>query len=314
MAKAASMALTAMQQFLKQERDHSLTSFVVGGASKRGWDTWLTAVIDRRVIAIVPIVAPFGNLTATMNTMWKSYGEWTFAFEPYCQENIPGYLNTPVWFELMANIDVVAFRDRLTMPKYLICATGDEFFLPQSPTFFWDDLRGPKYLRMVPNAEHSMAGHAEGVMISVVAFMESIIKTEAPPEVNWSISQDGTSITFTTNTKPEKVRVWTADNPKKRDFREIVCGIKDDPLCLNFHGLFKDTEISATSFENGIYTYISTATLPSEGWRAYMVEAEYPRGVTSKVAGMKITSGVSIIPQTFPYEGCGQNCTNYCPP
>jgi PhoPQ-activated pathogenicity-related protein len=314
MAKAGSMALTAMQEFVKQERDHALPSFVVGGASKRGWATWLTAVIDRRVIAIVPIVAPFGNVTATLNEMWKSYGEWTFAFQPYCQEDIPGNLNHPVWFDLMSLIDVVAFKDRLTLPKYLICATGDEFFLPQSPLFFWDDLMGPKYLRMVPNAEHSMAGHAEGVMVSVVAFMESIIKTQVPPEVEWSISEDGTSITYTTNVKPEKVKVWSAHNPEKRDFREIVCGIKDDPLCLNFYALFSDTDIEPVSVDNGIYTYVGTVDVPSQGWTAYLVEAEYPRGDTSKVAGMKITSAVSIIPQTFPYEGCGLNCTNYCPP
>ncbi len=31
-------------------------SFIVAGASKRGWTTWTTGAVDKRVIAIVPIV------------------------------------------------------------------------------------------------------------------------------------------------------------------------------------------------------------------------------------------------------------------
>eukprot|EP01103_Thecamoeba_quadrilineata_P002891 TRINITY_DN12743_c0_g1_i1.p1 TRINITY_DN12743_c0_g1~~TRINITY_DN12743_c0_g1_i1.p1 ORF type:complete len:491 (+),score=55.56 TRINITY_DN12743_c0_g1_i1:32-1504(+) len=313
MAKAASVALTAIQQFVKKERDFSIPTFVVGGASKRGWDTWLTAAVDRRVIAIVPIVAPVGNVTATINQMWQSYGEWTFAFEPYCQEGVPGQLNHPDWFDLVALIDPVVFRDRLTMPKYVICATGDEFFMPQSPLFFWNDLRGEKYLRMVPNAEHSMAGHAEDVMYSVVQFMEAIIHSNPIPNYDWQISADGTTITVTTNAKPKKVVMWHALNPHKRDFRMIVCGINDDPLCIG-KTFWLPEELQPVSVENGIYTYSSTQNIPDKGWLGFLVEAHYDMGFESDIDPLKITSGVSIIPQTYPYEGCGLNCTNYCPP
>lgn len=35
------------------------------------------------------------------------------------------------------------------MPKLVINAGGDEFFLPDDNHYFWDDLVGPKYFRYV---------------------------------------------------------------------------------------------------------------------------------------------------------------------
>lgn len=35
----------------------------------------------------------------------------------------------------------------MTMPKLLINAGGDEFFMPDDNHYFWDDLPGPKYFR-----------------------------------------------------------------------------------------------------------------------------------------------------------------------
>lgn len=44
--------------------------------------------------------------------------------------NIMASLNSPEFKALAAVVDPYSYIDRLTMPKYAICATGDEFFLP----------------------------------------------------------------------------------------------------------------------------------------------------------------------------------------
>ena len=44
------------------------------------------------------------------------------------------------------------------MPKFIINASGDQFFLPDSSQFYFDELPGVRYLRYVPNADHSLKG------------------------------------------------------------------------------------------------------------------------------------------------------------
>lgn len=44
---------------------------------------------------------------------------------------------------------VPAYRDILTMPKYIITASNDEFFLPDDSHYFYDQMNGPTFLRWV---------------------------------------------------------------------------------------------------------------------------------------------------------------------
>ena len=66
MVKAVVRAMDATEDFLSKcdeciKRPDKTTSFITMGASKRGWTTWLTGAVDKRVIAMAPIVMDAAN-------------------------------------------------------------------------------------------------------------------------------------------------------------------------------------------------------------------------------------------------------------
>ena len=63
-------------------------------------------------------------LVPNLNHHYQAYGEWSFALEDYENMGIMGYLNTPQFLAMGAVVDPYSYLSRLTMPLYIICATG----------------------------------------------------------------------------------------------------------------------------------------------------------------------------------------------
>eukprot|EP00058_Branchiostoma_floridae_P004655 XP_002590143.1 hypothetical protein BRAFLDRAFT_90877 [Branchiostoma floridae] len=62
MTKAAVRAMDTVQDFVKKMTGNQPEKFMVAGASKRGWTTWTTAAVDKRVFALAPMVLDVLNL------------------------------------------------------------------------------------------------------------------------------------------------------------------------------------------------------------------------------------------------------------
>ena len=94
MAKAAVRAMDAVQAALAaDEALPDVSRFVVAGASKRGWTTWLTAAVDARVVAIAPIVIDMLNMRRSMRNHHAAYGFWAPAIEDYERTGLLADLN-----------------------------------------------------------------------------------------------------------------------------------------------------------------------------------------------------------------------------
>ena len=48
--------MDTITDYLGKKFQQNCNQFIVAGASKRGWTTWLTGAVDPRVIAMAPVV------------------------------------------------------------------------------------------------------------------------------------------------------------------------------------------------------------------------------------------------------------------
>src|SRR5436309_3190370 len=175
MVKSAVRAMDTVTALLASDQGGKVDvkTFVVAGGSKRGWTTWLTGAVDKRVIAIVPIVIDVLNVKACSINHFCAYGFWAPAIGDYTRHKIQERKDTPEHAALMRLEDPYNYRDRLTMPKYVVNAGGDQYFPPDSSKFYFDDLVGPKFLRYVPNADHALRG--SDAPESILAFYQAAL-------------------------------------------------------------------------------------------------------------------------------------------
>jgi PhoPQ-activated pathogenicity-related protein len=90
MAKSAVRAMDTVQDHIAKVGGGKLkiNSFVVAGGSKRGWTTWLTAAVDKRVKAIAPCVIDVLNMGPQMQHHYAAYGFYSKAIGDYEQMKV----------------------------------------------------------------------------------------------------------------------------------------------------------------------------------------------------------------------------------
>ena len=114
--------MDVLQAFSKQEWRAPVERFIVAGASKRGWTTWLTAAVDRRVGAIAPVVIDVLNMRAQMSRQIEALGAYSARLIAYSSRGLLPIPETPAGKKLLDMVDPWAYRDRLTMPKLIVTA------------------------------------------------------------------------------------------------------------------------------------------------------------------------------------------------
>jgi PhoPQ-activated pathogenicity-related protein len=282
MTKSAVRAMDVIEQLSEPLFGRKVDQFVVAGGSKRGWTTWTTAAVDDRVVAMAPIVIDLLNIEPSFEHHWQAYGFWAPAVGNYVHEGIMDWMGTKEFNALLALTEPYSFRDRYDMPKLLLNATGDQFFLPDSWQFYWNDLQGEKHLRYVPNSEHSMDG--TDAIQSLAAFYQDILTGTPRPEFDWGVEEGAIVIRTQTEHPPKAIKLWQAHNPDARDFRVDII----------------DRSWTATEIplrEDG--TYRLEAPDNGKGYTAFLGELTFENGGNLP---LKLTTGVVVTPDTYPHE------------
>lgn len=270
MTKAVIKAMDVIQQIMVQEYFIHIEHFVVAGLSKRGLATWLTALHDERVSAIIPVVIDTLNTQKVMKHIYASYNNnWPPAFYDFIKEKIPDYLQSKEFEYLMDIEDPLAYlesdnsdfyKKRLSIPKFIISASGDDFFTPDCLTLYLDQLPGETRVRLVPNQGHLI--DLKIVEDTLLAYYQMLLKRSSLPLIKWSVNHPGTICHVVTDKQPLKVRIWEAENAQQRDFR-LATGIR-----------YLERGIVG-SLREGFYQYPIHVSAPAKGWKAHFVEMTF---------------------------------------
>ncbi len=282
MTKAAVRAMDVISAITDERTPARIEEFVVAGASKRGWTAWTTGIVDDRVVAIAPVVIDMLNVIPSFEHHWRAYGRWADAVGNYQSEGIMEWQDSEEYKRLTELTEPYSFRDKMTMPKLILNATGDQFFLPDSWQFYWEGLTGEKHLRYVPNSEHSMK--ETDAVESLFAFHQMIVEGQDRPDFSWEAADGMISIQTMEAFQPIEVTLWQATNLESRNFQVDEIGRS-----------YEATSIPVS--EDGKYEV--RIDPPAEGWTAAFVELTFA-GVED--VPLKLSTGVLVTPDTYPFE------------
>jgi PhoPQ-activated pathogenicity-related protein len=263
MVKSLTRAMDTIQAFAKDEWKTEVKSFVVSGASKRGWTSWLTGAADPRVKAIAPCVIDTLNMTRQLPHQVASFGKPSEMIGDYVRRGLVPIPDTGAGEKLWKMVDPWVYRESLTMPKLIVNGTNDPYWSQDALNLYWDDLKGDKYILYVPNAGHGLEQtYGPGkkdrnrVLSSLALFAREQIHKQPMPKMSWKHDDaDGKMKLTVTSDRPVKTaRLWSAD-ATTRDFRKSRW--EDAPV-----------KIDGT-------TIVAEVDKPKSGWRTFFVECEY---------------------------------------
>jgi PhoPQ-activated pathogenicity-related protein len=290
MVKSAVRAMDTTQAVITAQYNGSIqvNNFIVTGASKRGWTTWLTPAVDSRVRAIVPYVFDVLNAGVQLPHHKDTYvgvtqdivGGYSNAIQDYTNFHVFDRLSTPQGQALQRIVDPYQYLGRPTynIPKYLVVSTGDQFFVSDSAQFYFSNLPGKNYIRSVPNTGHGLNDDAD---TGAINFEKALLDGATLPSFSWNVTDGGTTIAMTTIDSPIAVNMWQATNPNNRDFRVETFG---------------PNWTSSPLADQGGGHYIAHVNIPPTGATAFFIEMKY------LVDGVQLTftTQVSKVPLFVP--------------
>ena len=350
MTMAVVRTMDATQEFLSKcdecgLKDAVPQAFIPFGASKRGWVSWMTAAVDKRVCAIAPVVMDLLHMSKGFHMWWRNYGGLSFIARDYWNEDLLKWLDTPEMDAFFSFEDPIVYKDRYTeLPKLVITSTGDEFFQVMDDHLWFDEMPGNNHLLRAPNADHLEVTGLSKIIPSLVTWVHTINlqrKAKAPepvlPALTWQMWSEGEAADqvahinatldltkgWTTRPKSVHLRHATTDpNSGRLDFRWFNL----DPNCalprLWFYGssvcpiqlVWFDDLIDPVEDSGGVLKYHASMGAPQQGgWQGFYIQFEFPghEDIIFNLYELTFTTNtqVAIVPDTQPFPDCqGEAC------
>lgn len=274
MVKSAVRAMDTVQAFGQADGNYEVDEFIVTGASKRGWTTWLTAAVDPRVAGIVPMVIDVLNFEPQLRQQLDSYGKFSEQIRPYNEIDFATRIKTDVGQQLLKIVDPFNYRDMLTMPKLIVLGTNDPYWTVDAANLYFDSLPGGKALHYVPNAGHGLNA---GIAPTMMAAFRMMTQGQPLPALQWELDDAEDVLSVQWDTPKGEAVIWQAHSTN-RDFREAQW-----------------TATPVTSADQRCSIALET---PDAGWSASYVEVRFPGQMP-----LSLSTEITVLPRTFPFAG-----------
>ena len=276
MVKSAVRAMDAVTEVTAEKSNANVSQFLVAGASKRGWTTWLSAAADPRVAAIAPMVIDTLNMPAQTEHQLRSYGEYSEQIQDYTERGLQDRMMSAEGQQLLSIVDPYSYIDQITIPKLVVLGSNDPYWSVDSSSLYFPELVGDKWLFYDPNAGH---GLSLNVVNPILAFYQSFLTGTPLPTLDWTKNGDG-SISVEWEGSSGTPVLWEATSAT-RDFR--------------------DSRFESTVLEANGNSVTVTPDMPETGWKAYFVEVRFPSN--PPLSNKSYSTEMTVVPNTFPDYG-----------
>ena len=254
MVKSAVKTMDAVQELSAIEYKEPVESFIITGASKRGWTSWLTPVADKRVVATAPIVIDVLNFREQMKHQLKTWGKYSEQIIDYTSKGliVEGEENEREK-QLRLMMDPFNYRDELKLPKLLVNGTNDPYWVVDAMKLYWDDLQGPKHALFLPNADHDLDDGREKALVTISAFARMNAAQTTLPTLDWTFAREGDvrSAEIKSTESPVAAVLWSAQSGDL-DFRNDVWN--SQPMTQTQDGAWRATVVGEN--KNHIAMYV----------------------------------------------------------
>lgn len=221
MVKSAVKAMDAVQEYSKKELKVDINRFIVSGASKRGWTTWLTGANDPRVVAIAPMVIDVLNMPVSLDYQIEVWKEYSIQIEDYVKLEIPQMVHTEGGDAITQMVDPYSYRQNLTMPKMIFIGTIDEYWPVDAIKNYLDSIPGQNFIQYVPNAGHDL-GDKKQAFQALSSFLSLTLTNQNYPVCAWNLVESNPEIHLIATATPELLDdaiLWSSVS-EDRDFRD----------------------------------------------------------------------------------------------
>ena len=262
MTKSAIRAMDVVQEFSAQKKNQLINQFVLSGASKRGWTTWLTGAHDKRVKAIAPMVIDMLNWPLNLEYHKTTWGDYSIQIEDYVKLGIVQKSNTPEGKKVSQMVDPYSYRRFLTMPKMIIMGTNDEYWPVDAIKNYIDSIPGENHICYTPNAGHDL-GDKKTALTTLSAFFGTTVTNGVYPKCDYSVTEENGKINLKIQANQEILEdaiLWSATS-NDREFRDKVW-----------------SSVSLGKANVGEFTL--NIDYPETGYKAFYVDLKYKAPVT----------------------------------